>query len=90
MRDECLNLIGDGAFVKEKQKAQDVCNWHEQDSESVYWSSDCGLDFVLSDGTPKENGLNFCCRCGKKIVEHEWKDAYENIGLPRMLNGVMQ
>ena len=42
-----------------------VCNW-EADSEGNY-STSCGEIFTLIDGTPTENGMRFCCYCGKSL-----------------------
>ena len=34
------------------------------DGDDVYRCSECGEEYVLIDGTPKENGYNFCPNCG--------------------------
>ena len=62
----------------EKEKKEEACNWHQEDYESSYWSSDCGIQFVLDDGTPKENNMNYCCKCGKKLVEQMWNERNDN------------
>jgi len=41
--------------------------WIEQEGYDLdtYWEcSECKSDFVLIDGTPKENGYNYCPHCG--------------------------
>jgi hypothetical protein len=38
-------------------------------NEDSYWSTSCGQKFVMIEGTPKENGYNFCPSCGKPLVE---------------------
>ena len=41
--------------------------WEEQyllDDYIVYICSACGETWALDDGTPEENGMNFCPRCG--------------------------
>jgi hypothetical protein len=45
----------------------DVCVW--QDDVEGYWAGNCGIHWCLEEGTPKENGMNFCPRCGKRLVQ---------------------
>ncbi len=42
------------------------CEWHYEDG---IWITECGSEFQLNDGTPKENGMIFCHKCGKKIYD---------------------
>ena len=57
---------------------QEACNWrNNKDTDGWYewsdcgdYSSDCGLDWNMSnDDSPLENDMNFCPKCGRKIVE---------------------
>lgn len=34
------------------------------DGDEVYRCSECGEEYVLIDGTPKENSYHFCPNCG--------------------------
>lgn len=48
--------------------------WIEFDAEANEWScSKCGHIWQLNDGTPEENCMNFCTKCGavmrKKVKE---------------------
>jgi len=46
------------------------CVWtYVVDDEDEYWSTSCGEEFVTIEGTPKENGNNFCPSCGNPLVE---------------------
>ena len=46
-----------------------VCHWKEVDG---YWVSSCGLEWQLpNDDTPKENGMNYCPKCGAVLIEAE-------------------
>lgn len=46
--------------------------WHEWDDGDNTWAcSVCGNPFVLIDGTPKDNGMNFCPNCGAKMEVQE-------------------
>lgn len=33
------------------------------------WKSSCNNIHVLIEGTPRENGIRFCCYCGKELYE---------------------
>lgn len=46
----------------------DVCIWSE-DGEDGPWATKCGHYFAITDGTPKENEMAFCCFCGKELVQ---------------------
>ena len=42
------------------------CKW-KQDDDGVYDSS-CGHKWQFIEGGPRENGMKFCCYCGKPLV----------------------
>ena len=39
------------------------------DDYNAYECSACGEIWCLNDGTPKENNMNFCMKCGAKMDE---------------------
>ena len=43
--------------------------WIEQEQcgESLYSCSACGTEWVTIEGTPKENGMDYCPHCGAKM-----------------------
>lgn len=46
--------------------------WEEVDdgwNEWYYRCSACGCEWFLEDGTPAENGMNYCPRCGARNIE---------------------
>ena len=45
-----------------------TCNW-TNDGEGN-WETGCGNLFVIIDGTPTQNGMAYCCYCGKRLKEH--------------------
>jgi hypothetical protein len=45
-----------------------TCEWAED--EDGYWATECGHLFELVDGGPKDNGMAYCCYCGKTLGEH--------------------
>lgn len=42
-----------------------------------YQCSECGCEWCLNDGTPEENGMNYCPTCGAKM-DGEWRDDDAN------------
>jgi hypothetical protein len=42
------------------------CQW-TQDSDGN-WNTDCGYLFVFLANGPRENGMQFCCYCGKELI----------------------
>lgn len=46
--------------------------WEEYDDwndSNIYRCSNCGSEFMLEAGTPKENDYNFCPNCGAEMRE---------------------
>ena len=46
---------------------EDVCYW--QWDVDGFWRGSCGIPWWMETGTPKENGMNFCPRCGKRLKQ---------------------
>ena len=56
--------------VEERKKGE----WIEQTDyvgDTYYDCSSCGESWTTIDGTPWENGMNFCPHCGAKMVRGE-------------------
>jgi DNA-directed RNA polymerase subunit RPC12/RpoP len=48
--------------------------WEEVDDiwgDTHYRCSACGCEWFLEDGSPTENGMNYCPRCGARMDAHE-------------------
>ena len=45
--------------------------WIEQCEESFYSCSACGTEWITIEGTPEENGMDFCPHCGARMDEKE-------------------
>ena len=43
------------------------CEWSQD--ENGAWQTKCGNLFEITEGTPLQNKMGFCCYCGKKITE---------------------
>jgi hypothetical protein len=46
---------------------RDTCTWTQTGDEYDFWETSCDHAFVINEGTPKENGMRFCCYCGKRL-----------------------
>jgi len=55
-----------------------VCKWEEEYDGP--WHTECGESFDLNEGTPKDNGMKYCCYCGKKLMSTEQEHTKETNG----------
>ena len=52
-----------------------TCVWSQSSHwDDDNWSGDCGAEWSLFEGTPKENNMNYCPECGGKLVEEKCKE----------------
>lgn len=61
--------------------AEKTCNWSQNDFDDVdcsVWHTDCKNSFCLSDGSPLENDMHFCCYCGKALTERHFTPEVED------------
>ena len=51
--------------------AEKQCVWFRDDGidASDVWDTDCGHAFVVTEGSPSENHMKFCCYCGRELEE---------------------
>ena len=47
----------------------EICEWHLDDEEMNAWESACGLVWCLNEGTPKENEMAYCPKCGRHLTQ---------------------
>jgi len=45
----------------------------DDEFDNDWWCSKCNLIWTLNDGTPKDNGMEYCPKCGRKIIYKEGK-----------------
>lgn len=43
------------------------CVWSE--NAEGWWETTCQNEFSLTNGTPEDNGMNFCPYCGHELQE---------------------
>lgn len=55
---------------------QASCHWSQDGEDSDVWQTSCGNYFSITDGTPVENDMAYCCYCGTKLEQfpHELED----------------
>lgn len=67
-------IYQDLAELEEAMKHK-TCKWKQCTSEyDTSFEGTCGVKWLLIDGTPTENHMNFCPQCGGKLIEIEPKD----------------
>ena len=71
---EKLRPIRDAlAMLLQDSGTPGYCEWVQEDpfgsGDSCIWQTECGHEFVFDEGTPSDNGAEFCLYCGKKLVE---------------------
>lgn len=49
------------------------CKWKE-DIDGLWWTG-CGGLFEVIGYTPKENGMDFCCYCGRTLDQIEYEEG---------------
>jgi len=53
------------------------CTWTES-NDGGHYETNCGDMFVLNVGTPSENGMRFCCYCGRPLEEKLYAEEEED------------
>ena len=52
-----------------KKAAVERCVWTEDTWYGEVFDTDCGEKWVFETDGPKQNGMKFCCYCGKPLKE---------------------
>ena len=45
------------------------CGWKRQEDEEDFYLTECGDEFVLIEGSVKDNNIIYCPFCGRKVKE---------------------
>ena len=62
--DECLRIK---EIILSEQK--EPCNYTLEDDDANTWECNkCGVEWVLEAGTPEDNEMNYCPKCGREII----------------------
>ena len=64
-----VTIAKDALALLKEQPEQKHGHWIEQDdyNDTYYKCSVCGEPWVLIDGTPSENNMCFCPKCGARM-----------------------
>ena len=66
----CKLLMRDALALLKAQEPRVHGRWMECEDgwgDCHYQCSECGCEWCLNDGTPEENGMNYCPNCGAKM-----------------------
>lgn len=53
--------------LQSQEQEEEHCTWHNDPETDNSWDTSCRQLFEIYDGTPTDNGMRFCCYCGKPI-----------------------
>ena len=74
--DEFLSRLAKHMDPAYRRIAEELIARRADDASECHWTDDCGSwvttcrnYFQLNEGTPKDNGMNFCLFCGKTLKE---------------------
>ena len=51
------------------QESKSICVWSQDSEDSDIWLTGCGEAFTFNEGTPEENGVNYCVFCGHQVEQ---------------------
>lgn len=58
------------ALAQQAEPVAESCTWFQDgDSESGVYATSCRRYFDITDGTPEDNKMQWCCYCGKKLAQ---------------------
>lgn len=66
VRDETCEPVANGP---EQPKPVAACEWALDDPDYGVWVTGCGEAHAISEGSPEQNSMKFCCYCGGNLVE---------------------
>lgn len=79
--DKLYNPYGNGEHYEGYKRALDQareiilseqkqpCNYTLEDDDANTWECNkCGVEWVLEAGTPEDNEMNYCPKCGREII----------------------
>lgn len=72
MNERCVDKLVIELIDELAEIENSTCNWYQDEEYSSDFSSDCGVQFTFNEGMPSENYMKFCCKCGKKLIEHKY------------------
>ncbi len=58
---------------------RDACTWADEGGDFAgTYRTTCDNYFSIIDGTPSENGMRFCCYCGRPLIEKPYVENVED------------
>jgi len=71
-------IAAEARVAKLEMERSATCEWKQWD-EGDTWETSCGEAFTFISGGPKENNVNYCHHCGKRLVMVSAIDAIKEI-----------
>ena len=69
-----LKLVGMMDELTKEQDEQTECHW-TFDADDDGWDGTCGIKwYIPHESTPEENDMNYCPKCGRKLVVEPTED----------------
>lgn len=73
---DAISIDGIVKALREAEEIAKVGRWEPTDMgggepDEAYVCSCCGEPWVLCEGTPDENNMNYCPNCGARMIEEE-------------------
>jgi predicted nucleic acid-binding Zn-ribbon protein len=72
LRAEITDLRAEITDLEQKDN-KEVCHWTEEEDGDNDYESECGMYFSINAGTPIDNNMHFCPKCGNKLTVKEEK-----------------
>lgn len=74
-KDKLKNIYDDLYDNQTELPSAETCLWENLDYEHNIWNTQCGLMWTLEEGAPEENDMNYCPKCGNKLIQfHRMSD----------------
>lgn len=48
-----------------------TCEWELEDDQHNIWQTGCGQMFIIIEGSPPINNMNYCCFCGLNLIVND-------------------
>jgi len=79
--DDLIEELKAAALPWDQRQAQEPtksCEWAQEDDINMpgTWRSACGVLWTFNEDGPVENGMKFCCGCGKKLDQKKSNDDF--------------
>ena len=71
LHDETKAAINEAYLIRKiiLSEQKEPCNYTLEDDDANTWECNkCGVEWALEAGTPEDNEMNYCPKCGREII----------------------